>query len=73
MATAVCSRRPLLLTGRTLRCLNLASYNYLGFAAQDPYCTPRVKQALQECGVASCSSRLDAGDGWEAAEQIQLA
>ncbi|MBN8487490.1 MAG: hypothetical protein J0M20_07180 [Burkholderiales bacterium] len=32
--------------GRTLRCLNLASYNYLGFAAQDPYCTPRVEEVL---------------------------
>ncbi|GAB4817159.1 hypothetical protein N2152v2_004205 [Parachlorella kessleri] len=59
--TPVDGQKPLLLTGRRLRCLNLGSYNYLGFAAQDPYCTPRVKQALQESGVASCSSRTDAG------------
>ncbi len=26
--------RPLQVTGRTKRCLNLGSYNYLGFAAQ---------------------------------------
>lgn len=46
-----------------LRCLNLASYNYLGFAAQDPYCTPRVEATLEDFGPASCSSRVDAG-GW---------
>lgn len=30
-------------TATTRRCLNLGSYNYLGFAADDPYCTPRVR------------------------------
>lgn len=42
-------------------CLNLSSYNYLGFAAADAYCTPRVQTTLQELGVSSCSSRNDAG------------
>eukprot|EP00879_Flechtneria_rotunda_P019453 GHRR01020432.1.p1 GENE.GHRR01020432.1~~GHRR01020432.1.p1 ORF type:complete len:525 (+),score=158.05 GHRR01020432.1:357-1931(+) len=49
------------LTGRTMRCLNLGSYNYLGFAAADEYCTPRVLQALQDWGVSTCSSRTEAG------------
>ena len=31
-------------TRRTRRCLNLGSYNYLGFAAADPYCTQRVRR-----------------------------
>lgn len=103
--------RPLQLTGRTKRCLNLGSYNYLGFAAQvggagvhnqlllpwllaslhlslgmpkhcpvgcsgcaaqhlsfallyapqDPYCTPRVEEALDQLGWASASARADAG------------
>jgi hypothetical protein len=42
-------------TERTRTCLNLGSYNYLGFAAADPYCTQRVRshraaprRALQE-------------------------
>ena len=113
--------RPLQVTGRTKRCLNLGSYNYLGFAAQvswqgctasccalpgcvasvqlplqlpgmpaaglgggrclcspahltclfcvpwhiphpqDPYCTPRVEEALDQLGWASASARADAG------------
>eukprot|EP00798_Chlamydomonas_sp_ICE-L_P019243 gene19243-25873_t len=53
--------QPLQLTGSTTRCLNLGSYNYLGFAASDPYCTPRVQKTLSSLGVSSCSSRADAG------------
>jgi serine palmitoyltransferase len=48
-------------TGATLRCLNLGSYNYLGFAAQDPYCTPRVDAVLGSLGWGACSSRADLG------------
>lgn len=44
------------------RCLNLGSYNYLGFAAADEYCTPRVLDTLAKLGWASCSARVDAGD-----------
>jgi len=39
----------------------LGSYNYLGFAAADEYCTPRVVSSLQKCGWTTCSSRLDGG------------
>jgi hypothetical protein len=53
--------RPLLLTGRTRRCLNLGSYNYLGFAAADEYCTPRVIKTMGELGWGTCSSRAEAG------------
>mmetsp|Transcript_6253 Transcript_6253/g.16614 ORF Transcript_6253/g.16614 Transcript_6253/m.16614 type:complete len:598 (-) Transcript_6253:648-2441(-) len=42
-------------------CLNLSSYNYLGFAAADAYCTPQVQATTQSLGVSSCSSRSDAG------------
>ena len=55
------SGRPLALTGNKLRCLNLGSYNYLGFAAADEYCTPHVVQTLQQRGWAACSARSDAG------------
>ena len=55
-------RRPLKMTGRKLKCLNLSSYNYLGFAAADEYCTPRVQEALDRCGWGACSSRADAGE-----------
>ena len=49
-------------TGETLNCLNLGSYNYLGFA--DDWmdtCGERVLQSLDEWPIASCSSRSDLG------------
>jgi hypothetical protein len=49
------------LMGGTQRCLNLGSYNYLGFAAADEYCTPRVLDSLADWGVSTCSSRTEAG------------
>ena len=48
-------------TGTSRRCLNLASYNYLGFANQDPYCTPRVLASLKKYGASTCSASLDGG------------
>ncbi|DBB11426.1 hypothetical protein WJX82_000013 [Trebouxia sp. C0006] len=59
--TAVCGQEALNLTGKTRRCLNLGSYNYLGFAAADEYCTPRVRNVLSEYGCGMCSSRIAAG------------
>ncbi len=53
--------RPLQLTGEVKRCLNLGSYNYLGFAAADDYCTPRVLDSLRDLGWSSCGSRGVAG------------
>jgi len=53
--------RALEVTGKTQRCLNLGSYNYLGFAAADEYCTPRVQDVLKQYGGSMCSSRLAAG------------
>lgn len=54
------SQEPDVLKG-TRRCLNLGSYNYLGFAAADEYCTPRVLDTLSDWGVSTCSSRTEAG------------
>lgn len=45
----------------TSRCLNLGSYNYLGFGAPDAYCTPRVVESLKRYGASNCSSRMEAG------------
>ena len=53
--------RALETTGNTKRCLNLGSYNYLGFAAADEFCTPRVQHVLKQYGGSMCSSRLAAG------------
>ena len=55
------SCRPLQLTGKVKRCLNLGSYNYLGFAAADDYCTPRVLDCVRDLGWSSCGSRDVAG------------
>lgn len=56
--------KPLIsLTGRSRKCLNLGSYNYLGFAAHDVFCTPRALATLdpEAYGVSSCSARVDGG------------
>lgn len=59
--TAPHGQAALEVTGNTKRCLNLSSYNYLGFAASDEYCTPRVLDVLKQYGSSMCSSRLAAG------------
>ncbi|KAL1314564.1 hypothetical protein HN51_041372 [Arachis hypogaea] len=48
-------------TTKVSRCLNLGSYNYLGFAAADEYCTPRVIETLKKYSPSTCSSRVDGG------------
>ncbi|EDV21631.1 Serine palmitoyltransferase 2 [Trichoplax sp. H2] len=48
-------------TGRTKRCLNLSSYNYLGFAEKSGPCTDAVETAIEKYGLSTCASRLDFG------------
>ncbi|KAJ4868065.1 Long chain base biosynthesis protein 2b [Raphanus sativus] len=48
-------------TAKSTRCLNLGSYNYLGFGSFDEYCTPRVIESLKKFSPSTCSSRVDAG------------
>lgn len=49
-------------TGETKKCLNLGSYNYLGFADDwNDTCGETVLKSLHEWPVASCSSRVDLG------------
>ena len=49
-------------TTNVSRCLNLGSYNYLGFAAADEYCTPRVIESLKRFSPSTCSARADGGN-----------
>lgn len=49
-------------TTKVSRCLNLGSYNYLGFAAADEYCTPRVTETLQRYSASTCSTRMEGGN-----------
>ncbi|KAM1991189.1 hypothetical protein FF1_033032 [Malus domestica] len=53
--------KTLKLTKKTNRCLNLGSYNYLGFAASDEYCTPRAVETLKKYSPSTCSSQVDGG------------
>ncbi|PPD92968.1 hypothetical protein GOBAR_DD10104 [Gossypium barbadense] len=48
-------------TDKISRCLNLGSYNYLGFAAADEYCTPRVIDSLCRFSASTCSTRVEGG------------
>ena len=50
-------------TERTSRCLNLGSYNYLGFADDwGNTCKSSVMEALRKYPVSCCSSRSDFGN-----------
>ncbi|PON68863.1 Pyridoxal phosphate-dependent transferase [Parasponia andersonii] len=55
------SNKTLRRTSNMSRCLNLGSYNYLGFAASDEYCTPRAIESLKKYSPSTCSSRVDGG------------
>lgn len=55
------SNKTLHQTENTIRCLNLGSYNYLGFASHDEYCTPRVVETMNKYGASACSTRIESG------------
>lgn len=55
------NNKTLIRTTKVSRCLNLGSYNYLGFAAADEYCTPRVIETLKRFSPSTCSPRVDGG------------
>lgn len=48
-------------TGTETKCLNLGSYNYLGFAANSGPCADNSIKTIREYGLATCSSRIDFG------------
>ncbi|KAJ2723147.1 serine palmitoyltransferase component [Coemansia sp. Benny D115] len=48
-------------TGRVRNVLNLASYNYLGFAQSEGPCADKVDQAMREHGLTQASTRSEAG------------
>ena len=49
------------MTEKTVRALNLGSYNYLGFAENSGPCTDDSEQAIRAYGLAACSSRHEYG------------
>ncbi|XP_015436390.1 PREDICTED: serine palmitoyltransferase 2 [Dufourea novaeangliae] len=49
-------------TGTTTECINLGSYNYLGFAEATGKCADQSINTLKEFGCASCTTRLELGN-----------
>ncbi|CAG0881799.1 unnamed protein product [Cyprideis torosa] len=50
------------LTGRTRDCINMGSYNYLGFAENKGPCADAAKETIRSEGLAFSSSRKELGD-----------
>lgn len=48
-------------TGRKIDCLNLSSYNYLGFAQSVGQCTDAAEEAINHYGVVAGGSRVSGG------------
>ncbi|KAJ2306711.1 serine palmitoyltransferase component [Coemansia sp. RSA 2706] len=48
-------------TGKLQNVLNLASYNYLGFAQSEGPCADKVEEAMREHGITQASTRAEAG------------
>jgi serine palmitoyltransferase len=49
-------------TGIETRCINMASYNYLGFAQNKGPCADESIKALEKFGIAICSPRSELGE-----------
>nr|CAG8555132.1 4907_t:CDS:2 [Entrophospora candida] len=49
------------LTGKTRDCLNLSSYNYLGFVQNEGPCADAVEKTIKKYGISSCSPRIEVG------------
>ncbi|XP_011311555.1 serine palmitoyltransferase 2 [Fopius arisanus] len=48
-------------TGTETPCINLGSYNYLGFAEATGPCADQSIEAVKKYGLSTCSSRLELG------------
>lgn len=56
-------------TGTTSKCLNMGSYNYLGFAENQGKCTDSVKETIRTNSIATCSPRQELGT---TSQQLEL-
>ena len=48
-------------TGTQTKCLNLGSYNYLGFAQAEGPCAEAAEKAIRDYGLAMCSPVQELG------------
>ncbi len=51
-------------TGKTIRAINLGSYNYLGFAERTGPCATEAINAIKSFAVANCGTRSETGKKW---------
>jgi len=49
------------MTGKKLPCINMGSYNYLGFADNHGQCAQAALNAINTFGVGTCGSRKELG------------
>lgn len=49
------------LTGEQTECLNMSSYNYLGYAESVGACADDVENVVNRVGISSCATRSEAG------------
>lgn len=49
-------------TGTQTKCINLGSYNYLGFAENHGQCAEDAVKSIETHGIATCSARRDLGE-----------
>jgi serine palmitoyltransferase len=49
------------MTGNVKECLNLSSYNYLGFGENDGPCSDAVEATVKKYGISTGSTRLETG------------
>lgn len=54
---------PFRLTGEQRTCINMASYNYLGFGGVDKDCTPACVEAIKKFGISFGTQRADYDNG----------
>lgn len=50
------------MTGKKVNCINLGSYNYLGFAENHGTCAEASITSMRDCGVGTCSTRKELGN-----------
>ena len=48
-------------TGTFSKCLNMGSYNYLGFAENEGACASAAEKTTYNLGLGVCSSRQELG------------
>ena len=48
-------------TGKTIKAINLGSYNYLGFAEKSGPCATDAINAIKTFGIANCNTGVELG------------